>query len=319
MDTKKRVLVAGAGGFIGHHLVKYLKKKGYWIRGADIKYPEYEKTSADEFLLLDLRTKEATLQATRDINHVYNLASNMGGVGFMEIVHAELMHDNILIDVNLLEASYRNGVKNFFYPSSALVYPNFTKNAELREEDAYPAQPGSEYGWQKLFTERLCQDYYTDYGFETRVARFHNIYGPLGVYDGGREKSPAALCRKIALAKDGEEIEVWGDGKQLRSYCYVNDCIVGIYKLMQSDIHQPINIGSNRAVSINEFIDILSAIAGKKVKKRYDLTKPQGVRSRNSDNTLIRKLLNWEPSTLLEDGLRETYSWIKKQVDKNYS
>ncbi len=320
MSNSKKVLVAGAGGFIGHHLVKYLKSKGYWIRGADIKKPEYEQTLADEFLLLDLREKVNTLKATKGMEFVYNLAANMGGIGFIESVHAQLMHDNILIDTNLLDASFRNGVKKFFYSSSALVYPNFidrsTKNTEFKEEDVYPAQPDSEYGWEKLFIERLCADYYTDYGFETRVARFHNVYGTLGPWQGGRERSWAAICRKVAIAEDGGEIEIWGDGKQTRSYCFIRDCIQGIYKLMMSDFRSPVNVGSNRLVTIDQMVSIVSNIANKKVRIMHNLIKPQGVRGRNSDNTLIRRLFKWEPSTPLEDGLRETYEWIKKQIDE---
>lgn len=320
MSNSKKVLVAGAGGFIGHHLVKYLKSKGYWIRGVDIKRPEYEQTLADEFLLLDLREKVNTLKATKEMEYVYNLAANMGGIGFIESVHAQLMHDNVLIDTNMLEASFRNGVKKFFYSSSALIYPNFIerskKNTEFKEEDAYPAKPDSEYGWEKLFIERLCADYYTDYGFETRVARFHNVYGPLGTWQGGRERSWAAICRKVAIAEEGGEIEVWGDGKQTRSYCFIRDCILGIYKLMMSDCRSPVNVGSNRLVTIDQMVSIVSNIANKKVRIRHNLTKPQGVRGRNSDNTLIRRLFKWEPSTPLEGGLRETYEWIKKQIDE---
>jgi len=312
----KKVLITGAGGFIGHHLAKYLKKRGYFVRGVDIKKPEFEETSADEFLLLDLRKKENADIATRGVSHVYNLASNMGGVGFIDTVRARLMYDNILIDTNMLESSHKQRVERFFYPSSALVYPNFTKNVKLKEEDAYPAKPDSEYGWEKLFIERFCADYYADYGLETRVARFHNIYGTLGSWRGGREKSPAALCRKIVEVKDGGEIEVWGDGTQSRSYCYIDDCIEGIYKLMQSDIHEPINIGFDHAITINKLIDIIAKIAGKTVKKRYDTSKPQGVRNRNSDNTKIRKLLGWEPSIPLEIGFKKTYFWIKEESAK---
>src|SRR3989344_3173130 len=316
--NKKRVLVAGAGGFIGHHLVKYLQKKGYWVRGVDIKKPEFENTSADEFLLLDLRVKLNAETATKGINHAYNLAANMGGVGFIETVHAEIMHDNVLIDTNMLEASRGNKVERFFYSSSACIYPTFKqvtqKNAGLKEEDAYPADPDNSYGWEKLFTERICSDYYRDYGFETRVARFHNVYGSLGTWQGGREKSPAALCRKVALAKNVDTIEVWGDGEQTRSDCYIEDCLDGIYRLTMSDIRQPINIGSSRLVSINGLIDIISKIANKKIDKKYDTSKPQGVRGRNSDNTLIKKLLDWEPSTSLEKGLKLTYAWISTQV-----
>lgn len=320
MHQKKKVLVAGAGGFIGHHLVKFLKSKGYWVRGVDIKKPEYEKTFADEFLLLDLTKKNNTLKATKDIEHIYNLAANMGGIGFIETVHAQLMHDNVLIDTNMLESARENGVKRFFYSSSACIYPVYKqikkKNPGLKESDAHPADPDNSYGWEKLFTERLCFDYYQDHGLETRVARFHNIYGPLGSWQGGREKSPAAICRKVALAKDGEEIEVWGDGTQTRSYCYIDDCLKGIYKLMMSDVRQPINIGTSELVSINQLIDTVSKIAGKKIKKRYDLTKPQGVKGRNSDNTLIKQLFNWEPSMPLEKGIGETYKWIKKQTEQ---
>ena len=315
----KRVLVAGAGGFIGHHFVKFLKKKKYFVRGADIKKPEFEKTTADEFLFLDLRDKENALKASESINYVYNFASNMGGIGFIQTVRAELMRDNILIDTNMIEAAYKNGVEKFFYPSSALIYPSFDdpiRNAGLKEGYAYPAMPDSEYGWEKLFAERLCASYYSDYGVETRVARFHNIYGPLGVFDGGREKSPAAICRKIALAKNGGAIEVWGNGSQTRSYCYIGDCVEGVYRLMNSAIHEPINIGSDRAVSINGLIDIVAKIAGKKIKKKYDTSKPQGVKVRNSDNTKIRNLLKWEPSVPLEEGLKDTYFWIKDQIDR---
>lgn len=316
---KQKVVVTGAGGFIGHHLVKYLKKKGCFVRGVDIKKPEFEKTGADEFLHLDLRKQENAIKATKGMNHAYSLAANMGGVGFIETVRTQLMHDNILIDTYMLDASYRNRVERFFYPSSALVYPAKTKTSRIKEAYAYPARPDSEYGWEKLFAERLCASYYSDYGFQTRVARFHNIYGPLGTYEGGREKSPAAICRKIVRAQNNDTIEVWGDGKQTRSYCYIDDCIEGIYRLMQSNIHDPINIGSSHAVSINELIDIVSKIAGKTIKKKYDTSKPQGVRERNSDNAKIRNLLKWEPSIPLEEGLQETYYWIKKQIKKGKS
>ncbi len=315
----KKALVTGAGGFIGHHMVKYLKDKGYFVRGVDIKKPEYEKTSADEFLQLDLREKKNTDTAVNNMDIVFNFAANMGGIGFIETVHAEIMHDNVLINTHMLESAREEKIKRYFYSSSACIYPRYKQEQEentgLKESDAYPADPDNEYGWEKLFTERLCEDYYQDYGLEVRVARFHNIFGPLGTWQGGREKSPAALCRKIALVEDGGTIDVWGDGQQGRSYCFVKDCVEGVYRLTMSDYRHPLNIGSDRLVSINELIDIIGNIANKKVKKKYDLSKPQGVRGRNSDNTLLKKTLDWTPPTSLEEGLAETYAWIKGQID----
>ena len=315
----KRVLVTGAGGFIGHHLVSYLVDKGYWVRGADLKFPEYEPTRAHEFEILDLRRWANCLQATRDVDEVYNLAANMGGIGFIEAHKAEIMHDSVLINIHMLEAARLNGVQRYLFTSSACIYPSYLQDTAdvtaLREEQAYPADPEDGYGWEKLFSERQCRHYWEDFGLETRVVRFHNIYGPLGTYDGGREKSPAAICRKIALAEDGGEIEVWGDGHQTRSYCYIDDCVEGIHRLMRSDYREPVNLGSDRLVTINELVDIVAQIAEKTIIRRHDLTKPQGVRGRNSDNTRLREVLNWEPSTSLEDGLRETYLWISIQQE----
>jgi GDP-D-mannose 3',5'-epimerase len=320
MLNQVKVLVNGAGGFIGHHLVKYLKRQGYWVRGVDIKYPEYEATIADEFELLDLRRWANCLQAVRGINQVYNLAANMGGIGFIETHKAEIVHDNILINIHMLEAARLNNIDRYFYTSSACIYPGYrqkdTDVTPLKEEDAYPADAEDGYGWEKLYTERACRHYYEDYGLKTFVVRFHNIYGPLGSYDGGREKSPAAICRKVALAKPVDEIEVWGDGKQTRSYCYINDCVEGIYRLMQSAHHEPLNLGTDQLVSINELVDIIAKIGGKRITKRYDMTKPQGVRGRNSDNTRLRKVLNWEPQISLEKGLELTYRWIYNELVK---
>jgi GDP-D-mannose 3', 5'-epimerase len=318
-DGKRRVLVTGAGGFIGHHLTAYLKRRGYWVRGVDLKLPEFEPSPADEFLLLDLRRSENTLSACEGIADVYNLAANMGGIGFIERFKAVIMHDNVLINMHMLEAAREAQVERYLYTSSACVYPGYRQRVAdvtpLREEDAYPADPEDGYGWEKLFSERQCRHYTEEYGLETRVVRFHNIFGPLGTFEGGREKSPAAICRKVALAADGDEIEVWGDGEQTRSYCYVDDCVEGIYRLMKSGHREPLNLGQDRMITINQLVDIVAGIAGKHVRKRHDLTAPQGVRGRNSDNTRLREVLGWEPVVSLEDGLGRTYRWIAAQLE----
>jgi len=320
MKQGRFVLVTGAGGFIGHHLTKYLVKSGYRVRGVDIKYPEYEGSPAHEFEILDLRRWANCLQATRGVDEVYNLAANMGGIGFIEHNKGLIMHDNSLINIHMLEAARLNGIEKYLFTSSACIYPGYkqtnTDVIPLKEEDAYPADAEDGYGWEKLFAERQCRHYREDYGLKTYVVRFHNIFGPLGTYDGGREKSPAAICRKIALAKEEDKIEVWGDGQQTRSYCYVSDCVEGIYRIMQSNYHDPINLGQDRLISINELVDIVAKISGKKISKYYDVTKPQGVRGRNADLTLMKKVLGWEPSVSLEEGLEKTYIWIKEQLKK---
>ena len=314
----KTALVAGGGGFIGHHMIKYLKERDYWVRGVDIKEPEYETTSADDFKVLDLRRWENCLEATKNVAEVYQLAADMGGIGYITGNHADVARNNILINAHMLDAAHQNGARRYFYSSSACIYPLYRQNTPdiggLREEDAYPADPEEGYGWEKLYAEKLCQYYDEEGRLPTRVARFHNIYGPLGTYDGGREKAPAAISRKIALVEDGGEIEVWGDGLQTRSFTYVDDCVEGIYRIMHSDHAAPLNLGTDVLIGINDLVDLVAKVAGKQIQKRNDLSKPQGVRGRNSDNTRLREVLGWEPQTTLEDGLQATYKWISAQL-----
>jgi len=317
----KRIVVAGAGGFIGGHLAKKLKEMGNVVRAVDKKPLNqwYQVHEGIDNLVLDLTIKENCYTALNGYNEVFNLAADMGGMGFIETHKAECML-SVLINTHLLMAAKDLGIDRFFYASSACVYngdkqqdPN---NPGLKEEDAYPAQAEDGYGWEKLFSERMCNHFREDYGINTRVARFHNVYGPHGTWDGGREKAPAAMCRKVLEAElyGKDEINIWGDGEQTRSFMYITECVEGIIKIMYSDIVEPINLGSSEMVSINQLVDIVENIANIKLKRTYDLNAPKGVRGRNSDNTLILKLLNWEPTLPLAKGMKETYDWIRTQM-----
>lgn len=319
MEQLTRVLVTGAGGFIGHHLVTRLRRSGYWVRGIDLKYPEYCASDAHEFLIGDLRNPADALLATRGIHDVYALAADMGGMGFISCHQAEILYNNSLINLHTIESARANGVRRYLYTSSACVYPEHMQAdanvVPLKESDAYPAQPQDSYGWEKLISERLCQHYGQDYGLDTRIVRFHNIFGPLGTWDGGREKSPAAMCRKVAVAKltGNPVVEIWGDGEQTRSFCYIDDCVEGICRLMQSGVREPLNLGQDRMISINQLAEMVAEIAALRIEKKH-IPGPMGVRGRNSDNTLLRQMLHWEPAISLEDGLARTYRWIEDQV-----
>lgn len=316
----EKILVTGAGGFIGSHLAVDLQRKGYWVRGVDIKYPEYISTEIfDDFKILDLRNYENALLAMIGVDKVYALAADMGGMGFISKYHAEILHNNSLININTLEAAKKNYIEKYFYTSSACVYPEHlqevTNVVPLKEEMAYPAKPQDAYGWEKLFTEILCKYYTEQYDMEIRIVRFHNIFGPEGTWDGGREKAPAALCRKIALAKLNNQhfIEIWGDGEQTRSFCYIDDCVKGIQLLMSSDYREPLNLGQDRMVSINQLARMIMNIAGVNMNLKH-IEGPQGVRGRNSDNSKLKQVLMWTPQISLEEGLEKTYKWIYDQI-----
>jgi len=316
----ERILITGGGGFIGSHLARHLYLQGNLVRVVDIKFDDYiQEKYYNERLKLDLKNFENCLAATKGMDKVYNLAANMGGIGFITAVGAEIMHDNLLINTHMLEASVRNKVKRYLFSSSACVYPTYKQKTTtvkgLKEEDAYPADPDNFYGWEKLATEKMCEAYQRDYDLDIRIVRYHNIYGPEGTYKGGREKSPAALCRKVAEVSNPGTISIWGDGKQTRSYCYIDDCIKGSIMLMESDFDKPINIGSERPVTIDQLADMIIKISGKNITKKYDLTAPQGVRGRNADISLARKVLGWEPKVSLEEGLTKTYRWIEMKCN----
>ena len=317
----KSALVLGAGGFIGSHLVKRLKKEGFWVRGVDLKFPEYNETHADDFIQADLRDPVVCRTVIdRKFDEIYQLAADMGGAGFIFTGEndADIMHNSATINLNVLDAALKRNCKHIFYSSSACMYPEHNQldpeNPNCREDSAYPANPDSEYGWEKLFSERLFLAYNRNYGMTNRVARYHNIFGPEGSWDGGREKAPAAMCRKVAEADDGGQIEIWGDGKQTRSFLYVDECIEGTLRLMRNaHFEGPVNIGSDEMVTINQLVGLVSQVANKNI-ETFHIPGPEGVRGRNSDNDLIEKMLGWRPSESLLAGIAKTYPWIARQV-----
>lgn len=319
----KNALVCGAGGFIGGHLVKKLKQDGFWVRGVDLKFHEYSESEADDYAIGDLREQSFVRHVVdRRFDEVYQLAADMGGAGYIFTGEhdADLMHNSATINLNVLQACHKRMISKVFYSSSACMYPAYNQddpaNPNCSEESAYPAAPDSEYGWEKLFSERVYLAYRRNYGMATHVARYHNIFGPQGTWDGGKEKAPAAICRKIARATSGSEIEIWGDGEQTRSFLYIDECIEGTTRLLRSNQPGPFNIGSEEMISINQLVDIIADIAGKRILKRH-IPGPTGVRGRNSDNRLIREKLKWEPQQRLRDGLEKTYAWIETQVHRN--
>lgn len=317
---KKEALVCGAGGFIGSHMVRRLKGEGYWVRGVDLKFPDFSPTAADDFLQLDLRDQNNYAKVLdRPFDEVYQFAADMGGAGyiFSGVNDAHVMHNSATINLNMAEFGTKASIKKIFYSSSACMYPAYNQedpqNPKCSEDSAYPAEPDSEYGWEKLFSERLYLAFSRNHGLPVRIARFHNIFGPEGTWRGGKEKAPAALCRKVAEAKDGGEIEMWGDGEQTRSFLYIDECIEAVRRLVESDFTGPVNIGSEEMVTINELATMIMGIAGKNLSIKH-ISGPLGVRGRNSDNTLIREKLGWAPSAPLKVGLEKTYAWISAQV-----
>lgn len=320
MNQNRSALVLGAGGFIGGHLVKRLKSEGYFVKGVDLKHPEFSETSADEFIIGDLRNPQLVDNLIDDsFTEIYQLAADMGGAGYIFSGEhdADVMHNSAMINLNVAHAVSKSKIHKLFYSSSACIYPEFNQldplNPNTMESSAYPANPDSEYGWEKLFSERLYMSYARNYNLQVKVARFHNIFGPEGAWRGGREKAPAAICRKVAEAKDGASIEIWGDGRQTRSFLYIDECIEGIRRLMQSDFAGPVNIGSEERISINAFTKAIIHLSGKDL-SIHNIDGPTGVRGRNSDNQLIQEKLAWKPTAALVDGLRQTYSWIEQQV-----
>lgn len=320
----KSALVCGAGGFIGSHLVRRLKSEGFWVRGVDLKFPEYGDTEADDFVVGDLRRQDVCERVVdRRFDEVYQLAADMGGAGYIFTGEhdADIMHNSATINLNMADLCHKRNIKRVFYSSSACMYPAYNQedpdNPNCVESSAYPAAPDSEYGWEKLFSERLFLAYNRNFGMENRVARFHNIFGPMGTWDGGKEKAPAAICRKIAMAQDNGEIQIWGDGLQTRSFLFIDECLEGVVRLTRSDFEGPVNIGSDEMVTINQLVDIVASIAGKTVHKNH-IPGPTGVRGRNSDNRLIEEKLGWRPSQTLTAGLEQTYEWIERQVRRNY-
>ena len=316
----KEALVFGAGGFIGSHMVKRLKAEGYWVRGVDLKYPEFTETEVNDFLIGDLRDPNICRQALdRSFDEVYQFAADMGGAGYIFTGEndADIMHNSSMINLNIMKACHKQSIKRIFYSSSACIYPEYNQmdpyNPNCVENSVYPAKPDSEYGWEKLFSERMYLAFHRNYGLDVRIARYHNIFGPEGSWNDGREKAPAAICRKVATAFDGEEIEIWGDGKQTRSFLYIDECLEGTIRLMGSTWTGPVNIGSDEMVTIDQLTDMVIDIGGKKLIKKF-IKGPQGVRGRNSDNILIEKKLGWKPTKTLKEGIKKTYDWIERQI-----